>query len=432
MKMLILDFFLALIENFIIFIFSDHLMHKRFKSGITWLVTALICSAISLLFTDMNFYLRSFLSIIMLLISFVLLYKDSIFIKIGIVVTSLYFLYITDIVIGNILTIAMGKQLYNVFYSNFINRVIVCLAIKPINALIFWMDCKMFSKVELELAKKKWILYDVIVVVFMVISIMFIHMYSFAETDFLTSVLFIGISTVFFIMSIIVIYFFTEICSSFQKEKRLYEIQASFESMHNIIVMQNHTNTQLQKIRHDMKNHILSVNQLFDEGNTTEAHKLLLQTVDFVSNIDFNLKSRTGNSLIDAKVASIAARCENDGINFSYNLETLPEIKITLLDLSALLSNLFDNAVEASKKCIMPKIEVKIFSYKEYIYINTINSFSGEIDEKKGRLLSTKSHKYEHGYGTQIIKEICEKYEGAFTWKRKDNLFISNIIFLNE
>lgn len=432
MKTLILNFFLALIENVIIFIFSDRLMQKRFRSRITWLLTALICSTISFLFNDLNFYLKSFLSIILLLLSFCILYKDSVFIKFGIVATSLYFLYITDIIIGNVLIIAMGKQLYNVFYSNFINRIIVCLAIKPINAIIFWSIYKMFSKVELELAKKKWILYDIIVGVFMAISIMFIHMYSFVKTDFLTSILFIGISTVFFLMSVIVIYFFTEVCSSFQKEKKLYEIQASFNSMHSIIVMQNHTNLQLQKIRHDMKNHILSVNQLFDEGKTAEAHKLLLQTVDFVSSIDFNLKSRTGNSLIDAKVASVAARCENDSINFSYNLETLPELKITLLDLSALLSNLFDNAIEASKGCIMPQIKVKIFSYKEYIYINTINSFSGKIDEKKGRLLSTKSNKYEHGYGMQIIKEICEKYEGAFTWKYKDNFFISNIIFLNE
>lgn len=432
MKTLILNFFLALIENIIIFIFSEHLMQKRFRSRITCLLTALICSTISLFFTDLNFYLKSFLSIILLLLSFCILYKDSIFVKLGIAATSLYFIYITDIIIGNILTIAMGKQLYNVFYSSFINRIIVCLAIKPINAIIFWTVYKMFSKVEIALAKKKWILYDIIVGVFMVISIMFIHMYSFAETDFLTSILFIGISTVFFIMSVIVIYFFTEICSSFQKEKKLYEIQASFNSMHSIIVMQNHTNLQLQKIRHDMKNHILSVNQLFDEGKTAEAHKLLLQTVDFVSSIDFNLKSRTGNSLIDAKVASVAARCENDSINFSYNLETLPELKITLLDISALLSNLFDNAIEASKGCIMPKIVVKIFSYKDYIYINTINSFSGETDEKKGRLLSTKPNKYEHGYGMQIIKEICEKYNGVFTWKCKDDLFISNIIILNE
>lgn len=431
MKMLILDFLLALTENAIIFISSDHLLQKRFKSKITWLVISLICSTISFFFINLNFYLKSLFSFIMLLIAFFVLYKDSIFIKIGIVATSLYILYIVDIVIGNILTVAMGEQLYNVFYSNFVNRVIFCFVIKPINAIIFWIIYKMFSKIELELAKKKWILYDIIVTVFFAISAMFIHLYSFAKTDFLTSVLFMSISTVFFLMSIIVIYFFNEICSSFQKEKKLYEIQASFDSMHNIIVMQNHTNQKLQKIRHDMKNHILSVNQLFEEGNTDEAYKLLMQTSDFVSNIDLNLKSRTGNSLIDAKVASVAARCENDGINFSYDLETLPELKITLLDLSALLSNLFDNAIEASKKCTAPQLEVKIFSYKEFIYINTINSYSGEIDEKRGRLFSTKPQKHEHGYGTQIIKEICEKYDGVFTWECKDNFFVSNIIISN-
>ena len=432
MRMLVLDFFLSLIENAIIFIFSDHLLQKRFKSKVTWMVASLICSTVSFFFTDLNFYLKSAFSIVLLMLSFCILYKDSIFIKIGIVVTSLYFLYITDIIIGNILTISMGKQLYSVFYSNFINRMIVCIAIKPVNSILFLIIYKMFSKVELELTKKKWILYDIIVTVFMAISIMFIQLYSFSETDMFTSFLFMGISTVFFIMSIIVIYFFTEICSSFQKEKKLYAIQSSFDSMHNIIVMQNHTNSQLQKIRHDMKNHILSVNQLFEEGNDAEAHRLLLQTIDFVSNIDFNLSSRTGNSLIDAKIASIVARCASEGIEFNYTLETLPELKITLLDLSALLSNLFDNAIEASRKSEHPHVEVKIFSYKQYIYINMINSFSGELKKEKSNLFSTKPNKQEHGYGTKIIKEICENNNGIFTWKYKNNQFISNIIILNE
>ena len=432
MKMLILDLLLSLIENSIIFIFSDNLLQKRFKSKITWVVSSLICTTVTFFFVDLNFYLKSSFSILLLLLSFCILYKDSIFIKSGLVATSLYFLYISDILIGNILTISMGKQLYNVFYSNFINRVMVCLTIKPMNAFLFWCVYKMFSKVEITLAKKKWILYDIIVAVFLAISIMFIHLYSFAEADFITSILFIGISTVFFIMSIIVIYFFTEICSSFQKEKKLYEIQASFEHMRNLIAMQDQTNLRLRKIRHDIKNHIISVNQLFDKGNTEEAHKLLLQTTDFVSSIELNLKSQTGNSLIDAKVASVVARCENDKISFDYKLEPSPELKITLLDLSALLSNLFDNAVEAARRSSNPHINVKIFSYKQYLYINISNSFSGEIATERDHLSSTKENKHEHGYGTRIIKEICEKYNGVFTWKFKDNFFESNVIILNE
>lgn len=432
MEMIVLDFFLSLIENLIIFIFADNLLNKRFKAKMACLFPTLMCSSISLLLNNINFYLKSLMGTALLLISFLMLYKDSIFIKVGIVVTSLYLLYITDIVIGNILTIVLGVQLYNVFYSNFINRIIVCFAIKLINACLFWSIYKMFSKVEVALAKKKWVLYDIIVVVFMAISVMFIHLYSFAEIEFLTSVLFIGISTVFFIMSIIVIYFFTEICSSFQREKKMYEMQASFDSMRNIIVMQDQTNHRLRKIKHDMKNHLLSVNQLIDKGNTEEAHKLLLQTEDFVSNMDFNLKSLTGNSLIDAKIASVVARCENEHIIFNYILEALPELKITLLDLSALLSNLFDNAIEASKNSDKPQINVKIFFYKQYMYINMSNSFSGKIKTENNNLYSTKANKHEHGYGINIIKEICEKYNGTFTWKCQNNLFTSNVILLNE
>lgn len=432
MKMVILEFSLAFIENAIIFLFSDNLLHKRFKLKTTWTFAALICTIISFLFANYIFYIKSLFSIIFLLIAFCILYNDSIFIKLGIVATSLYLLYISDIVIGNILTIVMNKQLYEVFYSSFINRVIICLFIKLFNAILFFIVYKMFSHVEIGRYKKEWVLYDIIVGVFMAVSIMFIYLYSFAKIEFLTSISFIVISTVFFIMSIIVIYFFTEICNSFQQKRRMYEIQASYDSMRNIVIMQNQTNIQLHKIRHDMKNHIITVNQLFNTGNIEEAHKLLLQTSDYVDSINFNLKSQTGNSLIDAKISSIAAQCENDGIDFKYVLETLPELKVELLDLSALLSNLFDNAIKATKNAENRQISIKIFSYKQYIYFNMLNSFSGEILSEERRLLSTKPEKQEHGYGTQIINDICEKYNGIFTWKIEGKQFSSNVIILNE
>lgn len=432
MEMQILNFILAVIENIVIFVFADRLLQRKFKNPFVCLVAVLLCSGLMIFFFDLNICIKSLLSIVQLMASFIILYKDTLLVKFGLVATSLYLLYISDIVIGNIFTIVLDEQLYNVFFSDLANRIVICLLIKLINAFIFFMVYKMFSKINLNLAKKKWVLYDIIVGVFLIISVLFIYMYSFAETDFPTSVTFVGISTAFFIMSIIVIYFFTEICSSFQQEKRLYEMQASLNSMQNIITLQSQTNIKLQKIRHDMKKHILSVAQLWDSEKSEEAHKLLLQTAGFVNDIGFQLSSSTGNALIDAKISSVAAKCETMGIDFSYKLEPLPELKISLLDLSALLSNIFDNAVEASEKVDTPKIEAKIFIYKDYVCINICNSFLDRLDTKNGSLSSTKTSKNEHGYGTQIINEICDKYGGTFTWNVKDSQFIANAILVNK
>ena len=36
-----------------------------------------------------------------------------------------------------------------------------------------------------------------------------------------------------------------------------------------------------------------------------------------------------------------------------------------------------------------------------------------------------------HGFGTQIIREISEKYDGTYSWKAEKEYFIANVILKN-
>ena len=73
-------------------------------------------------------------------------------------------------------------------------------------------------------------------------------------------------------------------------------------------------------------------------------------------------------------------------IQFDYSLVPLPELSIDVIDISSVISNLIDNAIEATEKSSDPYIKVKITMYGKYLVIYVKNTYS----EKK-RLIPLKT-----------------------------------------
>ena len=207
MEMQVLEFLLGAIDNIIIFVFANSLLSRRSKRAYSLFVAILACS-VSVFVTDkLNFLLKSLISITMLIIVFSILFKEKIYIKSALATISLYLLYIIDIIVGNTISLIFDEQILYVFYSGFISRLLICLVIKAINIVAFVGFYKMFLKIEFEMPKKNWLLYNAIVFVFMTMSILFMYVYSAAEYDKFFAILFLAISVIFFAMSIIVMYF---------------------------------------------------------------------------------------------------------------------------------------------------------------------------------------------------------------------------------
>ena len=63
-----------------------------------------------------------------------------------------------------------------------------------------------------------------------------------------------------------------------------------------------------------------------------------------------------------------------------------------------------------------------------YIIVECSNSFSGEVKfNRKNELISSKNG--DHGYGTKIIKNVVNKYNGTLDYEVNDNKFIITIMF---
>ena len=429
METQIVNLLLCFIEYFGIYIFMHKMFTSRFSTCLPMIMTAIINSLIIFFVSDFSF-IKAGICVICIFIGSCLLYKAKPYTISAFAITLIYLLYIVDVVIGNFFSIALDKQFLEVFYSDITVRLVVCLFIKLINILIWILLYNLFKKSGLNLDKRIWILFNIVMLVFLLVTVMYMTIYPSTAQDSQSALLYMIVSISFFLMSIIVIYFFTSICTSFKQREKLYLLQASHDSIEEKLSVQKQNSDKLQKIRHDMRNHLINTKILLENNDIDNANSLLNDIIGQTDNININISQSTGNSIIDTIIAFKATVCENKNFAFEYKLDILPELKIDYADISSVISNLIDNAIEATEKTKNPYIMLKITTHGSYIDIFVKNTYNGSINTAKQQnlLSTTKSDTFFHGYGTKIIKEIAEKYDGNYSWKESDDLFITNVL----
>lgn len=176
----------------------------------------------------------------------------------------------------------------------------------------------------------------------------------------------------------------------------------------------------MQKLRHDVKNNAATISALIDSGDGEEAKRLLSELAERLGNA-LGGGNKTNVSAIDSVVSEKAKLCEELGITLDMHAEPLPDTKISPLDLSSVISNILDNAIEAAGKCEEPVITFRVFKYKSYLAVTCENPTSAAPHVVNGALATTKGGG--HGYGVEIISEICKKNNGRFQYEFDNEVF---------
>lgn len=430
MEMQILEYSLCLIEYVAFFVFVDALLDKRFTNYLPLIIVVIAEATITFFFSTFSMTVKLVISLTLLVMGSSFLYRDKLIVKFSYSLLFLFFLSIIDIISGNLFALVIDDDYSTVFYSVFTYRLASCLVIKAIDVLILFIMQKAFKHIDKNLKSKYWGLFSAIFLVLLVTSIIFLDFYLNLHQSKELIWLLLFISLAFLAMSLIVVYFFAEICSGFQRDKRLFALESNNRALEEALAIQSSNSENLRKIRHDISKHTANAVALIKSGKADEAAALLKNVGETAEQIALKYNINTGNSVVDTIISSRAALCESKGILFMYHIEPLEGIEIETVDLSSLLSNLLDNAIEAAQKTANGYIKIEIYKYKAYYGICVENSFMGKdsIVHSGFRLLSTKSNNIIHGYGTQIIEDIARKYNGDSTWNAEGESFKANVL----
>lgn len=182
--------------------------------------------------------------------------------------------------------------------------------------------------------------------------------------------------------------------------------------------------------RHDYHNHIQTMKAHLAMGELTELEQYLNELDTDLTTVDTVIK--TGNVMMDAILNSKISLAKARGIRIEAKAVVPKELAISEVELSLIVGNLMDNAMEACMKIADEErrfIRVYIDILKGQLYIYVMNSVE-ETLKRSGKLyLSTKNGKggY-HGFGLMRIDKVVERYHGYLDRQDEEGVFATEVM----
>lgn len=177
-----------------------------------------------------------------------------------------------------------------------------------------------------------------------------------------------------------------------------------------------------RRLRHDMRHHIHTISYYLE---TKEYDKLENYVNSYREEIpDGDKILFCENQTINNIVFFFATQAQSLEIDFTANLSIPKNIPIAEHDISVLLGNLFENALDActSQEHGMRRIIVNGKADSHSLLFTIDNTFENELKKNKnGDFITTKING--NGIGVLSAKKIVERYNGIFSAEQKDTLF---------
>ena len=184
----------------------------------------------------------------------------------------------------------------------------------------------------------------------------------------------------------------------------------------------------LRRKAHDLKHQV----RILREGGE-EAEKLL-------SSLEEDIDDFESTIYLDNQVLNIALRekwgyCKKHHIRFSYAGDPSAFAGLSAVDLFTMTGNIFDNAIEATMKLSDKSrrvISVSIYHKSGMSSLRCDNFYEGEITVENGIYHTSKSDRFNHGYGIRSIDMIARKYGGFVDISAKNGIFVLQVTIPDE
>lgn len=186
----------------------------------------------------------------------------------------------------------------------------------------------------------------------------------------------------------------------------------------------------IRSMKHDMTNHILTLERLY-QGNQAEEAKVYSDCLKTeLAQVTGGFE--TGNPITNVILQEFAKEAERRGILFESDFHYPVDANIDVFDVSVILNNALQNAIENTGK----GKRISIISYRRNnaCIIEICNSFSGNLqwNMENGLPVTLKEEADGHGYGLPNIRRVAGKYAGDIDIVLKDGEFCLCVMLMME
>lgn len=237
---------------------------------------------------------------------------------------------------------------------------------------------------------------------------------------------------VVFAMNIILFLFYDRLCTDLiiqeERDNLLRYVELQELEQKNVDTY----NKKISKIKHDMNNYLIGVKTLIDTGKYEDAVKEIDRVNKNLSEVSKLIitNDSTLNYILNAKLWSV----NNNHIKFVTDIYLDSEIIINPGDLSVVIGNAIDNAVEylTQHREAEQLIDFKLLYQHGIFSMKIVNEVLEDIEIPENMIIRSTKNSEMHGFGIGSIKEIVDKYEGDIIIKCSNKKFCMELSMILE
>lgn len=334
----------------------------------------------------------------------------------------------TEIILYFLLGVSVKVPAHLVYKNGFI--MVSCMVIIKVIQFTLLMGIKQGSKLSYKkINLKVFNLFIIIPVV--TFAIMFVIPYIYTGGPKMIGKDIIMFLSYFLLLvgNIFMFYIFTRY-SQIREEQALQEMsRIRYEERKQRYARNEESDTSYKERLHNMKYYLKQIRIYLDSGEYDNIGEILdeLQIRVHKEQAEMLCSNRFLNALlIDFKGIAEKSMVNTEiFVEPGFNIEYMKEI-----DLTAMLGNLLDNALEAAGKCSEGRVYADLYMENQgaLTVCRISNNYKGEIKKKGDRFVSSKEDSDMHGIGIRNVERIVNNYSGYIQQDYDDGVYVVTVI----
>lgn len=250
----------------------------------------------------------------------------------------------------------------------------------------------------------------------------------FQDTDDVSTKLYLGIWLICMLITDLAAYFIFYFCLHSEEEKKILHVKLTAYELQSQSL--NDKIQEDKRTAHNMRHHFRFLVSMMEKHQYQDAEEYLKK---YLNEWEIH-RSRMicQNPGLNTILGYYITQAEQENIRVITDIQTKAYYPFDMMDLTVLLGNAMENALEACRQCGSgdPVIRIEIVQRLQMLLIRIANSCRDQqltknpntdlpYSSKRGRM---------SGYGIQSMKMIAEKYQGSLTYEKNSQVFTLQIL----
>lgn len=230
------------------------------------------------------------------------------------------------------------------------------------------------------------------------------------------------IATILLLINFLNFYVYNLEQESLLAHHKLKLIETSNYAYQNQLQIINESQKRIRFLRHDFNRHINKLKLLSEKNDMHGIIQYLNEMEDAI--VIKKEYSKTGNEDVDSLLNYELSLAAEFGTEIICDVNLPEELNVSSFDMTIILGNLMDNAIEALRHSEKKLLKVNIQFNKGIMRIDIENSYDPTYRKKSdGR---------EHGIGLLSVENTLQKYHGKLDSYPEESKYYTTAIFYNS